>query len=182
MTVRLTQDMRALIAQKAVNESFRKQTETHAKMENAIGIECYKTVFDEATRRAVAKIPEKWLQEDACLRFNCGGFDLRLTVEKAPRVPSTGYGCRSLGSITGDLADRAQAHAQAGETLKRNKADAQRALLVMLGSVSTIGQLEKTWPEGKPFYEKYLEARPGSNLPAIQVAEINAMLGIEAAA
>lgn len=128
------------------------------------------------------KIPEKWLREDACLRFNCGGYSLTLRAKKAVRVASISYGCSQLGTVTGELADRAKAHAQATEGLKRERAEGERALLALLSSVSTLAQLEKTWPEGKPFYQRFMQARPGSNLPAVQVSEINKMLGLKDAA
>ncbi len=52
----------------------------------------------------------------------------------------------------------------------------------MLKNISSISSLEKTWPEGKPHYEKYLNIAKGAGVPAIQVAEINALLGMPEAA
>ncbi len=178
---RLTKDMRDTIARAATSVAFKERKEAHRKAENALALELYNSLFDSAVQKAVAKVPNNWFRQDDCLRFNCNGYDLMFRAENPLPVPYSAY-CSRLGNVTGELGDRAKDHATVAEKLGSDERDAYRKVKVMLDSVSTFAQLEKAWPEGRPFYEKYITSRKGSNLPAVQIAEINEMLGLKEAA
>jgi hypothetical protein len=47
-----------------------------------------------------------------------------------------------------------------------------------LNSFTTIGQLQKQWAEGEPFYRKWLTEPKRSILPAVVVSEINQVFGV----
>ena len=180
---RLTKDIRTSIANRATEAAFKSRIADHKKAENTLGMQLFRHVFDEKTLKAVAKVPTAWFRQDCCLRFNCAGYDLTFRLDKPVSAPYSGGGfCSRLGTVTGELAERAQKHAQDGEKLTKERNAAYEAVMTMLNSVSSIAQLEKAWPEGKEFYSMYAEAREGSNLPAIKVAEINKMLGLAEAA
>lgn len=151
---RLTKDLRESIARKAVETQFKARHEAHKAEENK-------------------------LRMDSCLRFNCGGYDLRFTVTPAVAVPYSTH-CARLGTLTGDLAERGQAHANAGQTFRTEYETAYCALLRMLEGVGSVKALHKAWPEGIEFYKTYLTAAPGANVPALRVEEVNKMLGLAA--
>lgn len=175
---KLNKLIREAILKDCIKKQFSQRQEDRKKSENSLAMDLYKNVFDEKILRAVKKIPKDWLRQDSCLRFNCGGYSLRLNVDKAVPVPYSN-GCGVLGSITGDLATSAIKHAEESDKLKEEIRSAYLALETLLDSVSTIKQLSEAWPEGKQFYAGFLEAKGKSNVPALQVSELNKKLGLK---
>lgn len=63
---------------------------------------------------------------------------------------------------------------------KEHDAEVQKAramLKAILMSVKTVRQLEKVWPEGKPFYERLLDVPTPAQLP-VDPAALNKALGL----
>lgn len=185
---RLTNDVRDAITLRAVTESFAARDEAIKQAEDQLAREAYALLFSEAETKAVAKVPENWFRRDQCLRFNAGGYSVRLSLigeglpvpYRAAGSDDGGYYCHTLGSIpAGDLCDRIQAHATAVEALKRERGTAHRSVRTMLSGVTTIKQLRAAWPEGEPFFKPYEDA-PAAALPAVRVDEVNALLGLAA--
>jgi len=183
---RITKDLADTIARSTVNEQFKKRADEIRKEEYAIAMELYKHAFDVPMENgknllnAVNKVPKNWFRMDKCLRFNCEGYQLHLDVEKAVPVPYSTE-CRRLADITGPLAKKAQEFASKKQAARDEFDTAYRALKNMIESCGTVKKLHKTWPEGITFYGKYLEATEGANLPAVQIKEINKMLGLKTA-
>jgi hypothetical protein len=175
---RLTKEMRESIAIRASNTSFLAEYEAIKKEEHKIGMALYEEAFDKKVRGQAARMPKHWMRQDGCLRFNCGGYDLTFTVKEAVPVPSSTH-CARLANITGELAVTAQKHAEKIQDLKKRNKDAQRALLAMLHGIGSIKQLKNAWPEGAEFYSMYDIESPKAGVPAVQIAEINSMLGLK---
>jgi hypothetical protein len=175
--MKLTKEIREKIASDTVKGQFAKREKDLKKAHHEMGMKLYNFVFDEATRKAVKKVPEKWLRHCDCLRFNCNGWNLRFNVDKPVPTPNSSH-CDVLGSVTGDLATEAQELSKEEQKYRDDLSSAYRALITMLNELNTMKQLQDTWPEGKQYYGKYLKAKEGSTLPAIQVSEVNKILGI----
>lgn len=179
---RLTQNIRERICNRAITAAFKEREESRAAAEIALGMEAYQAAFPEKERVAAAAMPEGWLRLDRCLRFNANGWNVTLRVNPGVPVPSAEYGCRNLASLTGELADRVQRHAQDEENLRDERRKAERELSGFLDQFKTIKQMREAWPEGEPFYAEFDVDRKPTGVPAVRVAEINALLGIQQAA
>jgi len=182
---RLTKDLRSSIAYAAVAHAFDPRQDALNKEEDALGREAYAAVLTPAEIKAVKAVPQNWFRSDSCLRFNAGGYTVKLTVSDgmpvpyAPKGDRGGYHCGMLGSIpAGDLCDRIQTHVKAVETYREERYKAKQSVLVMLGGVSTLKQLREAWPEGESFFSRHEAVSTGGNLPAVRVDEVNAMLGL----
>jgi hypothetical protein len=182
---RLTKDIRDTIANNCALEQFKEQKELLIKEEHSLGMELYTHLFGELKTangvkilNAIGKIPENWFRMDKCLRFNCDGYNLVFNVSKPVRVPNTDGFCRPLGSITGKLAEKAQAYANKKEQCNDQYKEARRALRLMLDSFGTIKQLRTGWPEGEKFYNSYSDDVTAPALPAVQIESVNKLLGL----
>lgn len=185
---RLTKDLRQAIANAAVAHAFEPRLEALKATEDALAREAYAFVIPAEEIEAAGHMPANWFRLDACLRFNVGGYTIRLQMagEGVP-VPYSakneaygGYHCGNLGTIPpGDLCDRIRAHSDATEAYKAERRTAYIATAGMLEGVSTLKRLSEVWPAGEQFYKRYAETSTTS-LPAVRVDEVNAMLGIAA--
>ncbi len=174
----ITKDIRESIRNKACKSAFEKRLEDFTKKENKLAIECYNFLFDKKTRDLVAAVPDQWFRKCSCLRFNAGGWSVSLNAGKEMVTPQSS-GCSNLGSITGDLADKVQAHVQEKRTMDQEYATARTKMYGFLEQFRTFKKLEEAWPEGKKFYQEFNADRPSTNVPAVITKEINDMLGIK---
>ncbi|OYW51807.1 MAG: hypothetical protein B7Z29_21190 [Hyphomicrobium sp. 12-62-95] len=183
---RLTNDIRGAIHKAAVTAAFAEREAAMKAAEAALAVEAYEATFSEDVLALVAKVPANWFRKDRCLNFNVGGLRIRLnTSDYGLPVPyqsagGRGYGCHEeIGTVMpGDLCDRIQAHAKAKEALRDQYKRAEKDLEMLLLSISTVNKLKEVWPEGEPFYSRFLDTRAPS-LPAIRFAEVNKVLGLE---
>lgn len=175
---RLTQNIRERICRRAITAAFKDREAALKEQEHTLGMECYQAVIPESERKAAAAMPEGWLQMDACLRFNANGWDARLCVTSPVPVPNNKGYCRSLGSLTGDLAERVQAHLQEEKGLKEARIKAEMELSGFLEQFKTYKQLREAWPEGEPFYAEFDVEPKAGGVPAVRVAEINKLLNL----
>lgn len=174
---RLTKEIREIIARDCVKTQFQPVIDKLKKEEAALGLKCYREAFDAPTRKLAQKLPKKWLRQDECLRFNCGGYDITFSVKEAVPVPYS-TNCSRLANITGDLAAECQDFAQRLSKVKSEAETARQKLMSLLNAMNTIKSLEKAWPEGKKFYQRYAQEKEGTGLPAVMVADINKALGL----
>lgn len=184
---RLTNGIRDGITARAVAHAFDPKAEALAVQGDGLAREAYAYVFPASETALVAKVPENWFRLDQCLRFNVGGYTIRLTLAgdglpvpyRAKGSDHGGYGCNNLGVIpAGDLCDRIRAHAQATEDLKKDRQSARRSVQTLLSGVTTIKRLREVWPEGEAFFKPYEEVLGAPGLPAVRVDEVNAALGL----
>lgn len=182
---RLTNDMRSMIAKSAVKAAFAERDAAFAAAEADLAREAYEATFPAEVRALVAEVPGNWFRKDPCLNFNVGGLRIQLQTEGAGYpVPycsasGRGYGCHAeIGTIMpGDLCERIRSHAVDKEAASERKKQAKRDLDALLASISTVSKLKSVWPEGEPFYARFMDAAAPS-LPAIQFAAVNEALGL----
>jgi hypothetical protein len=186
----MTSYAREQIRNAAIEHTFAPRYLAHKQEEDALARQAYAAVISPSEIKAAKSLPENWFRLDACLRFNANGFDITLhTIGEGLPVPyrakGSDYGghCARLGVIQpGELADAIKAHADAGEALKADRNNAKRALTALLESVTTLKALQAAWPEGEPFWSALAAKSNTPGLPAPLVADLNAMLGLGAAA
>lgn len=169
------------IAHTACRDAHAKDREQEALREHELAVECWAHVFPQAVREAVLGLPEGWFRLDECLRFNAGGWTVLLSHKKGLPVPYRS-GCGILGSLTGELADRARAFVVERDNKKAERAKAFRDLTAAILDARTYKQLAVAWPEGLPYFEDYLPKKNGqpSTALAIPFAKINEVLGLPA--
>ena len=179
---RLTQSIRETIKNRAIKAAFAEREQAMKDAESLLGIEAYESVFPQVIRDQAAAMPDGWLRQDSCLRFNASGWNVTLTLKEGVPVPSARYGCEVLASLTGDLAERVQARKTASEKLREQRYSAERELAGFLEQFKSFKSMREAWPEGKPFYESFDVEAPKGGVPAVRVAEINKLLNIAEAA
>jgi hypothetical protein len=166
------------------NKAFQKQVDDIKKRENVIALRCYNTVFSAADRAKANSLPQEWLRDDDCLRFNVNGMHISLDIKEPLRVPPREGYCHQLGVITGDLADQVMEVVNAKEKMREDHAQIRAKLDALLDSCTTTRLLETTWPEGKPFYGYLIDAEKEekAGLPAVLISDINKALHLDEAA
>jgi hypothetical protein len=80
--------------------------------------------------------------------------------------------------LKGDLEERVRKFVDDRENHGKEYSEASAKLKAFLNSFTTIGQLQKQWAEGEPFYRKWLVEPKRSILPAVVVSEINQVFGV----
>ena len=169
------------IAQEACREAHLKEQNEYRVRENDLAEECWKQVFPAAVREIVLAMPEGWLRLDKCLLFNAGGWNVYLDHAKGLPVPYR-MGCNNLGTLTGELADRARAFVVERDKKKEERAKSFRDLRAAILAARTYKQLALAWPEGLPYFEVYLPQSKNkpSTAVAIPFAKLNETLGLTA--
>lgn len=187
--MRLTNQLRDKIVQDVVDAVTGKEKADLIKRENALAIQLYNDLYPKKIRDLMAGLPDGFMPEDKCLRFNLGGMNIQIKAKEKVRVPwnplpdgrESDYrnSCQRLGNIANDelQAKYLTLHADKEKHTERtNKVGSETKAL--LYSLHTYGQLVKTWPEGAKFYSKYEPVDGESQLPAILISELNKTLGI----
>lgn len=180
ISVKLTGAMRDDIVRRAIGAAFDKEKAALDKRESAIARHCYNLVFSAAMRRKAKALPNGWCNVTVRPSFSVAGMHMEFRSEEELRVPYSG-GYR-LGTIT-DKATVALI-----EKLQDDKRDyqdrrkrAEAATEALVGSCTTTKRLREIWPQGLAFY-KHVEPTVAPQLPAAQIQELNAMLGLKKAA
>ena len=169
------------IAQEACREAHLKEKNEYRIRENDLAVECWVSVFPKEVREAALAMPEGWLRLDTCLRFNAGGWNVYLDHVKGLPVPYR-MGCNNLGTLTGELADRARAFVVERDKKKEERGKEFRDLRAAILAARTYKQLALAWPEGLPYFEAFLPQSRGkpSTAIAIPFAQLNEALGLTA--
>lgn len=169
------------IAQEACRKAHLEEISKYRIRENDLAEECWEQVFPAAVREIVLAMPEGWLRLDKCLRFNAGGWSIHLDHAKGLPVPYR-TSCGNLGTLTGELADRARAFVVERDKKKEERAKEFRDLRAAILAARTYKQLSIAWPEGLPYFEAYLPQSKNkpSTAVAIPFAKLNEALGLSA--
>lgn len=177
--LRLTQADRESVRDRAIDAAFGERRKAIIAEEETFAQECFEHLFPASVRKAANSLPEGWLRQDKCLRFSFSGMQTTLNCSAPVRVPSgQSYGCHRLGEISDDsLRGRFHQIQSAKDDLKKTESEASLKLFAMLSRFFTLGTLKEGWPDGERFYS-HLKPRKGASVPAIQVADINKLLGI----
>lgn len=176
-TVRLNGEIKSGIITACLESIYKEQEVSLKKVEQQLALDCYNTIFPKDVVKKVNALPEGWVREDSCLILNAAGWSVTLHAKEKVRVPHTNN-CRQIGSVTGELAERVQQLSQDKKKLTETRARNFAQLSSFLQNFKTLATLQQAWPEGEPFYKKYLESRSSTEVPAIYVAQLNESLGL----
>ncbi|WP_420959336.1 Nmad5 family putative nucleotide modification protein [Brucella sp. IR073] len=182
---RITKYTRDAIASSAIAFAFDPKEKALKQIEHELAREVHAYLFPKDIIHIARSLPKGWIRHISTLKLNAAGHAIDVAAGEELPVPATdknGNTAGSYGYLTGaippgDLADRLQGHAQVKEKLRDERKSARRQLDAMLAEITTIKKLAEAWPEGEPFYSKYLE-REAPQVPALRVDEINEMLGL----
>lgn len=178
---RLTNDLREQIIDRAMDATYLEKIKEFEAEENKVGLILYKSSFPKSVLDNVKKLPQEWTRKDSCLRFNCGGYDIRLSVPEPVPVPFS-RDCSRIGDFSADSieANLGKDFVSRKVTFDEEMRMTRRQLKTVIYNCSTIKQLKTNWPQGEKFY-KIFETSPDikTGLPAIQITELNKMLGLD---
>lgn len=179
--MRLTNEIRDKIIKEMATNAVEKERLALVKREGVIAIKLWKSVYPKAERDLAAKLPAGWIRMDKCLMFNLNGMSIKLDAAQSVAVKSSDGGyCRRLGDIASpELGDEFLKLDGDKKDLERKFSEIKSSARALLYSVSTYGGLEKAWPEGKKFYEKFKPKNETSGVPATLTASLNALVGIK---
>lgn len=181
ITMRLTSADRVSIVSRAVSEAFRARREKALKHEAALADRAYKRLFPPALRAQAAEMPEGWIVERDNLKFVVSGLTFSVACAQTLRLPLKNYyGGQASGSVVDDaLRDALTAHFDAKAAIEAEASKVKQNLEALLSRAMTFRQLREMWPEGKRFYD-HLKPRVAAAVPAIQIKDLNAALGLRA--
>jgi hypothetical protein len=182
INMRLTIADRAGIVSRAVAEAFHARREKALKQEAALTERAYKRLFPASVRSQVAEMPEGWVVEQKALKFVVSGLTFRVHGAQAFRLPLKNYyNNETAGSVVDDaLRDALTTHFDAKKVIEDEASKVKQNLEAILSRAMTFRQLRDMWPEGKRFYD-HLKPRAAAPVPAVQIQDINAALGLKAA-
>lgn len=180
---RLTNSMRSDIVYRAVQSSgFDKRMEVLKSQEEDLAERCYNALVSQEDQDLLSKIAEKWIKFQRSLVFNANGWTIQFyDLKRKYPVPEGWYYNQSLGILTGELADEAQAFVQAQQTIREERVECCKKLHGFISRFNTLKQLQKEWPEGSAFYQHFIDERQNKvdlNLPAVVIEDINKLLGL----
>jgi hypothetical protein len=186
MSIRLTKDHRERICRVLLKGRFDAEREALKKREGKLAEAIYKVAFSPSERRRMAALPDGWMPTVTHVKARVLGEDVCFYPEAALRVPyrkSGNYGncchlivlddpkCDLVIQIRQFLADR-KAQKEAARTLEYE-------IEAVLGSISTLNQLLKTWPEIETQAREIVgEPKPTVTSLAPRLERINERLGL----
>lgn len=181
MNLRLTNTDRESVQRKALEFAFAERERGLRDEEDAIGRAAYAMLFSEKIRKSASQLPERWLQEDSCLRLSFRGMQTTINLISGVRVPSANHSCHRIGDISDEaLSDRFLKFEASKDAVRRDRGEASNNLNALLSRFYSLKSMADSWPEGRQFYE-HLQPREASSVPAVQITSINKMLGLPAA-
>lgn len=179
----LTNAIREEIIRDVIFKTFEKDEKELKKREDKIGRAAYNKLYSTTERELAAKLPQGWVKQDDCLKFNIAGMNMNFNLLSSLPVKTPVEYCARLGNISDEKIkqDALDLHADK-ERLAEKKNKLRGQLHSVLYGVNTYKRLCETWPEGLKFYSKYKPKGENSLLPAIRVNELNETLGLKAKA
>jgi hypothetical protein len=183
--------MRASIVEKAMKQ-FEPREKALLKEEQAISKAAWMKNFGPAKLKHARALGEPFViegkdyygkakPEGTQVTWAFGDYGYRFALHTQLPVPShVGSDVAKYFRVKDEaICERAKAWHDAVTKLVAEKGKTQATLQALLNKVQTYNSLEKTWPEGKKFYQHIPTDWPHRHqVPAIQMSELNAALGI----
>ncbi len=186
MSIRLTKDHRERICRVLLKGRFDAEREALKKREGKLAEAIYKAAFSPTERRRMAALPDGWLPTVGHVKARVLGENVCFYLPENRRVPYEKVGsysncchlivlddpkCDLVIQIRQFLADR-KAQKEAARALEYE-------IEAVLGSISTLNQLLKTWPEIETQAREIVgEPKPLVTALAPRLERINERLGL----
>ena len=197
---RLTKYERNGVVNRLLTHKFGAEADALAREWSALARSLYDYAVPVEMLRKASALPANWFYYGSEFRVNFAGPEVNLYF--SPRRNASYHGIRfcSLREEASDLllpqhmisgrgrvnlaAEHAlteaftRLHAKLGD-YKERLVKAEKYADAMLNSHTTVSALLRIWPEVEPFVNKAERvSAPSSNLPAVQISELNALLGL----
>lgn len=172
---RLNNDHRERIERAAVADTFDKEQAELKAQEYALFDRIYNWAVPEAERELLAKVAEHWLIRRQHFNVNAAGWRIQFSTSK-PYPDKWGYDTINLTDE--QLIAEVRAYADAYEDYRKRRSAGIGALENMLSMARTFEALQKSWPEGKDYWEPVWLNETNKTLPAVDVTSVNRMLGL----
>lgn len=183
--MRLTNQIREIIIDKAMHKAFDARDKAHEKATTALADAVYQHEYGTAGKIA-AKLPENWCTRINAIEIEAAGFnywrregrmDSCLKMSKTRPVPENQRSNPPKIGGAHPLNDQAQAVAEEYQAINRDKEALRAKLNSILYSVTTTEKLLDAWPESKQFIPASAPTTTAL-VPVELVPELNAALGI----
>lgn len=179
---RVTNDIRGMISRATITEQFAKRRAEIDKRSDKLACAIHAHVYNKSELTKVAELPEEWVKRGNKFRVNAGGWTIDVLSKKALPIMrdyrADGYSMFTTLTADTKLCEDFRQFATDVKQLDEDIKKAETALGVVLGSANTFAQLRETWPDGAKFYNPLEPKNENTKLPAIKVAEVNALLGL----
>lgn len=178
--MKISKDAATGIARRAIAARLKPEADSLAKAEDALGRKCWKAVHSQDAVKWAAKAPDGWLRLDKCLRFNCGGWNVLLTLIEGVPVPYSS-GCSRQGVIPDDMTAEVKEFVQKRDDFQKHRKTLESDLYRTILSCGSFKRLLDNWPEGREYYAAHLVISEGPRSLAVPFSELNAKLGLHVA-
>ena len=171
---KLTIEMRRTIRERALKHAFGKRESDLIDARLVIGDAIYDHLVDDATRKALAKVPSDFIHKSTSNYVRIAGHDCQVPFP-TPRPVKRGA---FLGVIDGshDLAQDWNSVESDLKAVREERRLATAKIAGVLDSVTTLKRLRDVWPECEPFLHGLERTAP--SLPAVPVGDLNKLLGL----
>jgi hypothetical protein len=188
--MRLTIAIREDILQKALDFKFTKEDREYHResiktRELELAREVYLAIMGESQ-----KVFEEFPHQEALNKSN--SFSINVALSNGHKHYISDYNSNLIYyhyfkhkinnnyyyQVKGDLETKIAKFFDDRDSHQEEFNQASAKLKGFLSSFSTMNQLIKQWPEGEPFYRKWLVEPTRSLVPAVVVSEINAVFGV----
>lgn len=177
--MKLTIQLRQKIEAEILKHRFDKPTAELLKIEHQLALDVYEHVYDAATLKKMAALPDGFFLKTDILRCSFGGMRQFLMLKSAMPV-SYNTDSYNFVALAGDheLSERASKFFAQKSAIDSERKSAAIDIRGVLSKATTIGALIKMWPEAKSIIEKVVAAVPKPTPVAIRMPELNARLGL----
>lgn len=138
----------------------------------------YNAAVSDDERKAMAGIDPAWLCMSQHFQVNAGGYVLSFMLKKAYPSKWNSRAYDRINITDEGLIQEARDMQTEDEGLTTQYRRAYDSLFNLLDSARTFEALAKSWPEGEEYWKPVWEREKGQSLPAIQVSEVNRVLGL----
>lgn len=187
---KLSTDKRDAIALKLLDKKFADIEAEIQKKKYAFNLEIYNSIYDEATRRKMNRLPKGWLPEkdEFAVYFEGGAYGgrCRPDLEKPKRFlhkhESLYVPIKAFDSST-EIHKKHEDISKEIEDSREERKKMNREVWAILNSANTTKQLIELWPEIEDIVKELFDNEAsvsGYNLPAVNMADINKKLGLVA--
>lgn len=150
--MRLTNGTRDLIVANVLTKTFEKRLKANKEIENTLALAVRNSALGKH-KAAFDALPAEFVSASSAIRANVGGLKLWLHYAKDTRSANETI------SVSGPLRDKCEALMREQEKLDKDRVALRSQVKALVYSVSTADRLREVWPEGKEYYEPYLESR-----------------------
>jgi len=184
MTLRITESMRAAITIRLLQHRFERDKKALKRREHDLAMKVHRLRYSAAIRKHMNDLPDGWLPTAGMIQVHVGSYWRKLYFTENVRVQFIDqHGSFDLNKTeNADLAAAIQKHFEEISALDKQEEDLRKKTIGTLAGFSTINRLVAAWPEIKPFVDQLGYDSEKKSLPAVIPADLNASLGLQAAA